>query len=344
IFFRSRASGQVGQGQIEIIFEVRREEFLTGSIEVGSTYVPGTYLDVIFDDKRTPTVNDMIDLGFQISLAPGAVDQQGSFIVGLEDFEGYHIWRGIRPDGADLTVIGELSKEEAFIGQNTGGNFVDSLYFHVIVPELRSSGVWFSPFGAVECLGTRIGLSLQSDELFWFDCNAFNGFTYYYAVTTFDRDYGVTSGRQGLVKFDNCTVVQDSVIIVDGRPRRVFVPYECSDELRALTMEVDTQADPAQIYVVPNPYRTGTSRLTTENYHNFPDDVVRFVNVPSGASMKVYTMSGDLVWEFEHPGPKGNVIWDTKNRGGVLITSGVYIFRVELENGDSMFGRFVVIR
>ncbi len=212
---------------------------------------------------------------------------------------------------------------------------------------MRQNSVWFSPFGSVECLGTRIELPLRNDQMFWWDCNAFNGFTYYYAVTTFDRGYSVTSGRQGLQKFDNCAVVQDSFVVdANGRPKRVLVPFECQDELRAVKMEVDTQSDPAAIYVVPNPYRTGGSRLTKENYHNFPDDVVRFVNVPPGALIKVYTVSGDLVWETTHEASatKGNVEWDTRNRGGQLITSGVYIYRVERTDGAGMFGRFVVIR
>ena len=60
--------------------------------------------------------------------------------------------------------------------------------------------------------------------------------------------------------------------------------------------------------------------------------------------VKVYTVAGDLVWEYHHTGALGNVEWDTANRSGELIASGVYIYRVESAAGDSMYGRFVVIR
>jgi hypothetical protein len=299
-------------------------------MDVGSNYQPGTFRTVIFDDRRTPPI-EQLDFGLQVAFSPGMIDQQGGFVVGLEDYEGFHIWRGIEPDGSDLEVIGEVSKEEAFIGGRTGGSLQDSVYLYMVLPDLRDNGVWFSPFGAVDCLGTKIDFPLRDNEAFWFDCNAFNGFTYYYAITTFDRDYEVGSGRQGLQKFDNCTTTQGE-------------PFECADELVQIRMEVDPQYEPTRIYVVPNPYRTGGSRLTTENYHNFPDGVVRFVNVPPNSQIKVYTIAGDLVWETTHLGSKGNVEWDTRNRGDQLITSGVYIFRVEQPDGNSMYGRFVVIR
>ncbi len=59
---------------------------------------------------------------------------------------------------------------------------------------------------------------LGENELFWLDSNAFNGFTYYYLVTTYDRGYNVNSTSQGLSKFDHCPVTEG-------------VPYPCPSEL-----------------------------------------------------------------------------------------------------------------
>jgi hypothetical protein len=84
--------------------------------------------------------------------------------------------------------------------------------------------------------------------------------------------------------------------------------------------------------------------LTSENYHNFPDELVRFVNVPSDCTIKIFTVAGDLVWENEQVSNGGNVTWDLKNRGEESVTSGVYIYRIEKSDGDSVFGRIVVIR
>jgi hypothetical protein len=333
--FVASDSGAVGtgrplDGRLRLEFEIRGEEWYSGRLDVGSGYTPGDWQRVLFDDTRT-TPTEQIYFGVDIAFSPGVVGVGREFRVGMEDFEGFHLWRGIEPDGSDLTVIGEVSKQEAFRSGGPGGDFVDSVYFYQIIPDLRQNGIWYSPYGAVQCLGTRIDLDLDDNEMFWFDCNAFNGFTYYYAVTSFDRGYSVSSGRQGLTKFDNCAITEG-------------VPYECADQLQSISMEVDSQDEMYRIYVVPNPYRTGGSRLTTENYHNFPDGKVRFVNMPANADLKVYTIAGDLVWEYYHSGPLGNVDWDTANLSGELIASGVYIFRVESASGGSMYGRFVVIR
>jgi hypothetical protein len=150
-------------------------------------------------------------------------------------------------------------------------------------------------------------------------------------VTTFDRDYAVRSGRQGLNKFDSC------------QPQ-VGMPIPCEDVLVGLTVEVDAQNDVKRVYAVPNPYRSGGSRLTRQNYHNFPDNMVRFVNVPPLATIRIFTVAGDLVWEGKHDGFDGNIEWDVRNGSGEIVASGVYIYKIEAADGDTVFGRLVVIR
>jgi hypothetical protein len=328
IFFRASSGGVVGVDSVVINFEIRREEFLSGVLVLTPSYVPGTFRPIRFRDQRT---NQVRDFGLQLALGAGTADLQGSFTLGVEDFEGFHIWRGIEPDGSDLVVIGEISKEEAFKGNQAGGSFQDSVYFYNVLPDLRQSLPWFSPFGAIECLGTRIELELDSDQLFWWDCDANNGFTYYYAVTAFDRGYNASSSTQGLVKVDNCTVSEGT-------------PFSCPDDLVSLEVSVDPQDILYNVYAVPNPYRSGSSRLTSDNYHNFPDRFIRFVNVPDNCTVKIFTVSGDLVWETSHNASTGNIEWDVTNRDSQQVASGVYLYRVETPSGDSVYGRIVVIR
>jgi hypothetical protein len=279
---------------------------------------------------RNQQTNAPVDFGVSIRFSAGRIDNQGSFIVGLEDFEGFHIWRGVKRNGSDLQVIGELSKEEAFKGRVTGGSLADSLYFDEVIPTLRTGQAWIAPPGASLCLGPRIDLDLEADQFFWFDCNGTNGFTYYYAVTTFDRGYSPSSGAQGLAKSDNCAVAEGT-------------PYPCNDQLVTLPLEVDPQSDLYNVYVVPNPVRTGGSRLTTDNYHSFPDGLVRFVNCPASCTVKIYTIAGDLVWTNDHVDNSGNIEWDTKNLEEQEVASGVYVYRLE-SGSNSVYGRIVVIR
>jgi hypothetical protein len=327
VAFASTRSGVVGVDSLIITYSIAREEHFSGRVTMGSAYVPGTVVPLTFRDVRT---NTPVDFGLKIAFSAGRIDDQGTFTVGLEDFEGFHVWRGVERDGSDLEIIGEVSKEEAFKGSATGGSLEDSLYFYDIVPKLRATQPWISPFGPIQCLGNRIDIDLDPDGYFWFDCNGSNGFTYYYVVTTFDRDYDARSGAQGLFKFDNCTVTQGS-------------PFPCNPEMLKVPLEVTTQSDLYNVYVVPNPVRTGSSRLTTDNYHNFPDGLVRFVNVPPHCTVKIFTVAGDLVWMKDHVDGTGNVEWDTRNMYEEEVVSGVYMYRIESDT-DQVFGRIVVIR
>lgn len=324
VLFTAQKAGVVGVDSVVVSFEVKREENLSGRIVLLPSYVPGTWIPIRF-------ASGTVDFGLQVNFSSGIVDRFSTFGVGLQDFEGYHVWRGIERDGSDLTIIGELSKEEAFIGDAPGGALLDSVYYYDVVPTLRTGRPWVSPIGAIDCVGTRFDLKLAANQYFWYDCNASNGFTYYYAVTTFDRGYTSSSSQEGLVKTDNCYA-------------SLGTPFACPDELYELAMAVDAQDDLYNVYVVPNPYRSGGSRLTASNYHNFPDGLVRFVNLPHDCTIKVFTVAGDLVWENVQNNAGGVVEWDLTNRSSESIASGVYIFRVEKPDGDSMFGRLVVIR
>jgi hypothetical protein len=149
------------------------------------------------------------------------------------------------------------------------------------------------------------------------------------------------SGSQGLTKVDNCTVQQG-------------VPYTCSNDMERVQIEVDSQSDLYNVYVVPNPVRTGSSRLTTDNYHNFPDGLVRFVNLPPDCTIKIFTISGDLVWINDHVDGTGNVEWDIRNLQNEEVASGVYMYRIERNGAQTttegaiqpsqVYGRIVVIR
>lgn len=325
VLFTAQKGGVIGADSVVVSYEIRLEEELNGRVVLLPSYVPGTWIPIRFGTGGS------VDFGLQINFSDGTVDRFGTFGVGLQDFEGFHIWRGIEADGSDLTVVGELSKQEAYLGDSPGGNFPDSVYFYDVVPTLRQGRPWISPFGSIDCIGTRFDLPLESNEYFWYDCDVVNGFTYYYAVTTFDRGYTSSSSQEGLAKVDNCFVSEG-------------VPFGCPAELHKVEMEVDPQSDLYNVYVVPNPYRSGGSRLTAENYHNFPDGLIRFVNVPHDCTIKVFTVAGDLVWETEQNNDGGNVTWDLTNRGSDSVASGVYIYRVVKPDGDAVFGRIVVIR
>jgi len=339
VTFIIKNSGEVGvhgfdpsRPQIVVRFNVIGREFLNGFINIGEGYTPFEPIPCVFTDTNT---GDRVDFGLTVSFSEGVVDSNGVFIIGVEDFEGYHCWRGILKDGSDLVSIAEMSKEEAFDAAP-----FDSLYYEEMLPALRETGVYRLP-EPVPALGSTIDLTdiladqggrLGPNQLFWVDRNAFNGFTYYYAVTSFDRGYNVKATSQGLTKFDNCQVYEGDQ------------PFECRDELVSVVNELEAGRDLPSVYAVPNPYRSGSSQYTTENYHNFPDNMVRICNVPQNCTVHIYTVSGDLVWKREQTDGSGVLKWDTRNLEEQEVASGVYILRLESGSGNYVYNRLVIIR
>lgn len=294
-------------------------EVLTGQIDIGQGYTPGQPI-------RCPLNPGNLDLGFRVSFSAGIADSTATFRLGLEDFEGYHMFRGVQGNGSDLVNIGEVSKEEAFLGEP-----LDSLYFAAVIPALRLTGV-FNLYGStIDIRDVHPDGKLGDNELFWLDENAFNGFTYYYVVTTYDRGYKIGAASQGLRKFDHCPVTEG-------------VPYPCPSEIVSVKTKLDPITDVPQIYAVPNPYRSGSSQYATENYHNYPDNKMRFVNVPATCNLKIYTPAGDIVWEYSQTDGNGNIEWDTRNSQGEEVASGIYLYRVRGVDGDSVHGRIIIIR
>lgn len=108
--------------------------------------------------------------------------------------------------------------------------------------------------------------------------------------------------------------------------------------------------------VVPNPYRgdvryqdfnppwerpgQGRGRWTEQ------DRKIQFINIPSPAEIKIYTLAGDLVDTIKHDNPrKGFADWDLLSSVGQAIASGIYLFTVKDERtGEVQVGKFVIIK
>jgi hypothetical protein len=96
--------------------------------------------------------------------------------------------------------------------------------------------------------------------------------------------------------------------------------------------------------VVPNPYRA------REDWDAPGQHDVHFVNLPDRATIRVYTVAGDLVATIDHVGrPPGSTTstdferWNLKNSDGKDVSSGIYMYRV-VSDAFAFQGRFIVIR
>lgn len=110
-----------------------------------------------------------------------------------------------------------------------------------------------------------------------------------------------------------------------------------------------------EVAVVPNPYRGDIAyRNYNPPWEKAPvgrpwmeqDRRVQFINLPERCVIKVYTLTGDFIWEKEHESAnRGYEDWNLTSSIDQAIASGLYIFTVEdLDNGKVQVGRFVVIK
>jgi hypothetical protein len=128
--------------------------------------------------------------------------------------------------------------------------------------------------------------------------------------------------------------------------------YTFSTEQFELPTKVTTDAAKEAlnlINVVPNPY------LSVSEYERLQlDNIVKITNLPEKCTVKIYTMNGQLVREFNVDNTKNKteygsqnlaVDWDLKNFNNIPISSGLYLIHVSVPNvGEKVVKWFGTIR
>jgi hypothetical protein len=94
------------------------------------------------------------------------------------------------------------------------------------------------------------------------------------------------------------------------------------------------------VHTVPDPYYVTNSLEITAN-----TKVLRFVNLPERAIVRIYSSSGILVNILNHnnQGGGGEETWNLRNRNNQFVASGVYFYHVEGPDGQTKTGRFTVV-
>jgi len=120
-------------------------------------------------------------------------------------------------------------------------------------------------------------------------------------------------------------------------------------------------------FVYPNPYYAGASWEGKSPAEE--DRRIIFANLPAQAEVSVYTVSGDLVYQFEHRTTDvnqstrwnatyaqvsenqkrvfsgGEHAWNLLSTNSQIIARGLYFFTVkDLDSGESRTGKFVIIK
>ncbi len=165
----------------------------------------------------------------------------------------------------------------------------------------------------------------------YIDHDVKNGLPYFYSVVAYEALYS-NGVPKGIGRVDS--------------PYANFVYAVPQTEAQEAESFSETE-----VYVVPNPVTTESMAPWTFEPNNADPsgEKLEFRNLPQCRNtVRICTVSGDLVQTLEHDGTGGNgtLAWNLVSRNGQTVTSGVYLFSVHPADGrfSRFVGKFVVIR
>jgi hypothetical protein len=148
-------------------------------------------------------------------------------------------------------------------------------------------------------------------------------------VWTHRSYFGLVGGSAGAYTF----ATRRANATIPGLTARVMV------EAPAAVQEI-TAENLENVHTVPDPYYVTNGLEVTPS-----QKILKFVNLPNQAIIRIYSVSGILVdiIEYNDPGLGGEATWDVRNRNNQFVASGVYFYHVETPSGAEKIGRFTVV-
>jgi hypothetical protein len=123
-----------------------------------------------------------------------------------------------------------------------------------------------------------------------------------------------------------------------------------------------TASEAGKVYVYPNPYKVAAAWDGSGDRER----LLWFANLPARCTIKIYTLAGDLVKTLNHDAatyngsnverlstgfgnaqralPGGEHAWDLISQYDQAIATGLYLFTVKDDRGNTQVGKFLVIK
>ncbi len=100
------------------------------------------------------------------------------------------------------------------------------------------------------------------------------------------------------------------------------------------------------VRIYPNPYRPNNADTNDGKpwSPNDPTSGILFDSLPPTGEIRVYSVTGALVWRSPGPASGGLLRWDSINGDGIEVASGIYFVVVTDSEGNSTAGKLAVIR
>ncbi len=200
----------------------------------------------------------------------------------------------------------------------------------------RSQYLPFGPFKPIADISAGDPLYFDASlNTYTFIDTAVNvGFGYYYAISSYDSGHAYWP-------VDPQAVFPETGGNAVPPLESSYYPNHNTEPFLAAHSAVNETLD--EIVVVPNPFvrRSGISTGGAE-------DIISFINVPSPCTLKIYTLTGDLVKTINHRENIGLIQWDQITDYGQFAESGVYIYHLQSDafqsRGKTKIGKFAIVR
>ena len=93
----------------------------------------------------------------------------------------------------------------------------------------------------------------------------------------------------------------------------------------------------SDVYVYPNPYKPNSPG-------RFQADRITFKKLTGEATIRVYTITGELAATLNKTDSFDDYEWDATNDAGQKLASGVYIYLITNPAGEKAKGKFAIIK
>ncbi len=335
-----------------------------------------------FTPPTRPTVYTETDTGSVRIYWDDKAENTVDVLTGYSDFEGYKIYKSIDGGSTWGSASDQIYDVDGlFVGWRPYRQFdlsaeKDSLHcvysneYNCERSQRRNHSISGpDPYAPWFNLGTDTGLDIiKLDESDW---KKKNNITYKYMFT----DYNVIDGIEytySIVAYDmgvEPTYRTRYVPILNGQFETIIDtnfsnPNEWANPKGYASIEnskgttildpnfvqvypgIQPQGDLNNVKVVPNPY------IVHSNYKESTfQRQIRFVNLPSECKIKIFTISGELIYQLEHLDENsGNAWWDMRTINNQEIGPGLYLYHIEMierknvKTADEIVGKFAVIR
>ena len=88
----------------------------------------------------------------------------------------------------------------------------------------------------------------------------------------------------------------------------------------------------SRVFTYPNPYR----------FNDGPGSIM-FANLTKQATIKILTLTGEVIRKFKETDGNGGAEWDLKDENGKIVSSGIYLYYVQ-GAGQSRVGKLAIVR